>query len=143
MSNKFKKARTATVAKTIVTPTVPKEKPAKIKLVTDTACQGLGKLSWEEVYNFIEAEKPTVTEVKAIVPDEDDSDSNSETPLKALVNYFLHKIAARENMFPYYDVVRWVIDNITIIKRTFVSAAGTNFGYFRAENIKVMYHLQN
>ena len=80
MSKKFKNARTIIATKTIVTPTVPKEKPAKIKLVTDTACQGVGKLSWEEVYNFLEKEDPTVTEVKVTVLDEEsDSDDN---PLK-------------------------------------------------------------
>ena len=100
MSEKFKKEITSVAANTVVTPTVPKEKPAKIKLVTDTACQGLGKLSWEDVYNFLEAEKPTITEVKVTVPDEEDSDSNSETSLKALANYFLHIIVARENIFP-------------------------------------------
>ena len=95
------------------------------------------------MYNLIEAEKPTVTEVKATVLDEEESDSDSETPLKALANSFLQRIVARANMFPYYDVVRWVIDNITITNRTFVSTVGTSFGSFRAEDIKAMYHLSN
>ena len=46
-------------------------------------------------------------------------------------------------MFPYYDVVRWVIDNITITNINFVSAMGMSFGSFRAEDIKEMYHLPN
>ena len=79
MSKKIKKEITTTAANTVATSTVPKEKPAKIKLVTDTACQGLGKISWEEVYNMLEAENPTITEVKATVLDED---SDSDSPLK-------------------------------------------------------------
>ena len=105
---------------------VPKEKPARIKLVTETSCQGLGKISWEAVYNLIEREKPKVIEVKATVPDEEDSNSDSESPLKELANSFLHRIVARENTFPYYDIIRWVIDNVTIKNRTFVLAAGKN-----------------
>ena len=66
--------------------------------------------------------------MKATVPDENDSDSDSENPVKALANSFLHGIAARANIFPYYDVIRWVIDNVTIQNRTFVSAVGTTFG---------------
>ena len=57
MSKKFKKARTTVVTNTADTPTIPEEKPAKIKLVTDTACQGLGKLPREDVYSLLEAEK--------------------------------------------------------------------------------------
>ena len=136
-----RKEKATVAAKTLVFTMVPKAKPAKINLVTDTSCQGLGKLSWEEVYNLIERENPKVTEVKAIVPDEEDSDSDFETPLKALANSFLHRIASRANIFPYYDVIRWVIDNVTIKNKTFVSTAGTIFGSFRVEDIMAMYHL--
>ena len=80
MSKRSKKAKITAIT------IVPKEKPTKIKLVTDTSCQGLGKMSWEDVYNLIEKENPKFTEVKATVPNEEDSDSDSETPLKALAN---------------------------------------------------------
>ena len=90
---------------------------------------------------MIEKENPKVTEVKATVPDEEDSNSDSETPLKALANSLLHRIAARANISPYYDRIRPVIDNVTIKNRTFVSATGTIFRCFRAEDIKAMYHL--
>ena len=69
---------------------------------------------------MIERENPKVSEVKVTVPDEEDSDSDSETPLKVLANSFLHKIVARTNVFPYYDVIQWVIENVTIKNRTFV-----------------------
>ena len=60
MSKKLKKSRTVAALKIAATTTMPKEKPAKIKLVIDTTCQGLGKLSWEEVYNLLEKEDPIV-----------------------------------------------------------------------------------
>ena len=61
----------------------PKEKPTRLKLVTDTSYQGLGKMTWENVYNLIEKEKPRVIVHKATVPNEEDSDSDSETQLSA------------------------------------------------------------
>ena len=42
-------------------------------------------ISWEEFYNMLEAENPTITEVKATVPDEH---SDSDSPLKELENIF-------------------------------------------------------
>ena len=90
MSKRSRKAKVVATAKAHVFTMAPKEKPAKIKLVIDTSCQGLGKLSWEEVYNLIEREKPKVTVPKEIVLDEDDSESDSETSLQALANSFLH-----------------------------------------------------
>ena len=90
MSKRSRKAKATVATKTPIFTMVPKEKPARIKLVTDTSCQGLGKLSWEEVYNLIEREKPKVIVAKAIVPDENDSDSDSKTSLQALANSFLH-----------------------------------------------------
>ena len=100
-------------------------------------------MTWENVYNLIEKEKPRVIVPKATVPNEEDSESDSETQLSALANSFLHRVAARANIFPYYDVIRWVIDNVTIQNRTFVSASGSVSGSFRAEDIKAMYHLPN
>ena len=47
-------------------------------------------MTWEDVYNLIEKENPKVIEEKMTVPDEDDSDSDSETPLKSLANSVLH-----------------------------------------------------
>ena len=92
---------------------------------------------------MIEKEKPRVIVPKSTVPDEEDSYSDSETQLSALENSFLHRVAAWANIFPYYDVIIWVIDNVTIQNKTFVSTSRSVFGSFRAENIKEMYHLPN
>ena len=80
---------------------------------------------------------------KATVPDEDDLESDSENFLRTLANSFLHRIAAQANIFPYYDVIRWVIDNVAIQNRTFVSASGAIFSLFKADDIIEMYHLPN
>ena len=49
-----KKAKATATTNFTAIPIVPKEKPAKLKLVIDTSCQGIGKMSWEDVYNLIE-----------------------------------------------------------------------------------------
>ena len=37
-------------------PVIAKEEPVKKALTTDTTCLGLGKASWESIYNLLEAE---------------------------------------------------------------------------------------
>ena len=58
MSKRFRKLKVAITAKALVFTMLPKEKPAKLKLVIDTSCQGLGKMTWENVYNLLEKENP-------------------------------------------------------------------------------------
>ena len=143
MLKRFRKYKATVAAKSPMITMPPKGKPAKLKLVTDTSCQGLGKMSWENVYKLLEKENPRFVEAKATVPDEADSNSDSESPLGSLANSFLHRVVARANIFLYYDVIRWVIDNVSIKDRTFVSASGAIFGSFRPEEIKAMYHLHD
>ena len=119
MSKRFRKLKATIAAKALVFTMPPKEKPAKLKLVTDTSCQGLGKMTWENVYNLLEKENPKVVETKAIVRDEANSESNSENLLGALANSFLHQVTTQANIFPYYDVIGWVIDNVAIQKEPF------------------------
>ena len=114
MSKRARRAKTVVPVKFVETPTVSKEKPTKLRLVTDTSCQGLGRMTGEGVYNLLEKENPKVTVEKASVPDEDSLDSDSEITEKTLANSFLHRIVARASIMPYYDVVRWVIDSVKI-----------------------------
>ena len=94
MSKKLKKSKINTI---------PKEKSAKVKLITDTTCLGLRKISWEEVYNLLEDKNSTMTKEKVTVPVQDlESEDN---PLKELADSYLHRVAARANIFPYYDLV--------------------------------------
>ena len=90
MSKRARRTKTAVPVKFFETPTVSKENPTKLRLVTDTSCQGLGRMTWEGVYNLLEKENPKVTVEKASVPDEDSSDSDSEITEKSLENSFLH-----------------------------------------------------
>ena len=54
MSKRFRKSKATVAAKAPMVIMPPKEKPAKLKLVTNTSCQGLGKMTWESVYNLLE-----------------------------------------------------------------------------------------
>ena len=86
ISKRSRKSKAAFVAKAPVLNMPQKEKPARFKLVTDTSCQGLGKMTWENVYNFIEKEKPRVIVPKGTVLGEEDLDFDSENHLSALEN---------------------------------------------------------
>ena len=87
------------------------------------------------------SENPKVTIAKVSVPDEDNSYSDSDITERTLANSFLHRIAARANIIPYYDVIRWVIDSVEIKNIMFILASGASFGSFKVEDLKAMYHL--
>jgi hypothetical protein len=58
-----------------------------------------------------------------------------------LADSFLHRIAAREQILPYTDVVKWAIEEIPITDRTFITKDGRIFGSFKPEDLRQMYHL--
>ena len=89
-------------------------------LISDTTCTGLTKTTWQGTYNLIEAEEPKVTVTEATA----DPLRKSDATLKDLADSFLHRIAAREQILPYTDVVRWAIEEIPIIDRTFTQEMG-------------------
>ena len=106
-------------------------------LISDTTCLGLVRTTWQGTYNLIEAEEPAATMVQSTV----DLTRKSDGTLKDLAESFLHRIAAREQILPYTDVVRWTIEEIPIIDRTFCTRDGRIFGSFQANDLRQMYHL--
>ena len=120
-------------------PLVAGQAAAKKKkgLISDTTCTGLTRVTWKGTYDLIEAEKPhkTVTEAGA------DLLRKSDCTLKDLADSFLHRIAAREKILPYTDVVQWAIEEIPILDRTFSTRDGRIFGSFKADDLRQMYHL--
>ena len=88
----------------------------------------MGRASWESIYNLLEAEEPKeIEEEKGTT----DSTQKSENTLKELANSFLHRIVACARTLPYNDLVRWVIESINIIDRSFFTADGRMFRLFR------------
>ena len=49
MLKRARRAKTVVPVKFVENPTVSKENPTKLRLVTDTSCQGLGRMTWEGV----------------------------------------------------------------------------------------------
>lgn len=70
-----------------------------------------------------------------------DSTSKSEGTLKELACSYLHRIAAWAKIFPYTDVVRWVVEKIPTADRTFSMVDGRIFGSFKPKYLRQMYHL--
>lgn len=110
---------------------------SKKGLISDTTCTGLNKTTWQGTYNLLEAEQPKVSVSTAAA----DPLKKSDATLKELANSFLHRIAARKQVLPYTDVVRWAIEEIPIIDRTFHTRDGWIFGSFKPEHLREMYHL--
>jgi len=110
---------------------------SKKGLISDTTCAGLARTTWQGTYDLLEAEKPEQVVEEATA----DSTKKSECTLKDLADSFLHRIAAREQMLPYTDVIKWAIEEIPITDRTFVAKDGRIFGSFKPEDLRQMYHL--
>ena len=106
-------------------------------LISDTTCLGLTRTTWQGTYDLIESKKPAQVEEEATA----DSSDKSENTVKDLADSFLHRIAAREQMLPYTDVVKWAIEEIPFTDRTFVTKDGRVFGSFKPEDLRQMYHL--
>jgi len=136
MGKKSKRPVAATTTTAKVQPTSDPG-PSKKGLILDTTCIGLGNASWQSIYNLIEAEEPEETMEEATVG----STNKSEASLKDLANSYLHRIVAREKFLPYTDVVRWLIEEIPVLNRTFCTVDERIFGSFKPDDLRKMYHL--
>ena len=136
MGKKSKKF-VATAAPTATVQPTNDPGPGKKGLISDTTCLGLGNTSWQSIYNLIEAEEPEEVSEEATA----DSTNKSEASLKDLADSYLHRIAAREKIIPYTDVVRWVVEEIPVSNRTFFTVDGRVFGSFKPDELRKMYHL--
>ena len=89
------------------------------------------------MYNFFEDEKPRLIIRVAT--------TSTSVPLDPtyfdVACSFIHKVAARPNILPYIDMVKWVIDHFNIEDRTFKDSKGENIDSFRVEYLRTMYHL--
>lgn len=123
--------------KPTATPASKEPRQSKKGLISDTTCLSLGNTSWESIYNLIEAKEPKEISKEATV----DSTNKSEATLKELACSYLHRIVVQAKIFPYTDVVRWVVEKIPTLDRTFSTVDGRIFGSFKSEDLRQMYHL--
>lgn len=132
-----KSNKSAAAAPTAVVQPAKDPRPSKKGLILDTTCLGLGNTSWESIYNLIEAKELEEVSEEATT----DSTDKSEASLKDLACSYLHRIAAREKILPYTDVVRWVEEEIPVSNRTFCTIDGRIFGSFQPNDLRKMYHM--
>lgn len=119
-------------------PITVEEGQGKLVLISNTICQGLGKILWEGIYALLEGENP-----KEIEEATSDRTDETENTLSDLASSFLHRIAARSKDLPYNHLVRWVIESINITDKAFFTADGRMFRSFKPEEVKRIYHLLN
>jgi hypothetical protein len=69
----------------------------------------------------------------------DDSNNNEKDDLatryKIFIQAEMHKIAARPQLLPYYDMIRWVLDQVDIPTRTIINEQKVMVGTFRSEHL--------
>jgi hypothetical protein len=53
----------------------------------------------------------------------------------------MHKIAARPQLLPYCDMIRWALDHVDIPTRMIISEQKVTIGTFRPEHLRAMYKL--
>lgn len=58
-----------------------------------------------------------------------------------VANSFLHIIVARPKILPYIDMIRWVIDNLDITDRLFLTPKKKIIGSFKVEYLRKIYHI--
>ena len=101
MGKKSKRTGT-TSASAVIGQHIADPGPRKKGLISDTTCLGLGNTTWLNIYNLIEAEESEVTTVQSTA----DPTRKSDATLKDLADSYLHRVAAREQILPYTNVVR-------------------------------------
>lgn len=96
-----------------------------------------GTSSWESMYQLLESEGPKVIQRVATK----DVASSFEASNYEAASSFLHRITSRPNILHYTNMVKWIIENINITNRTFLTSRKTVIGSFTAKDLKKMYHI--
>ena len=89
------------------------------------------------MYNLLEEENPKVLVTKAT----SDAKFSSEAYYFEVACSFLHIIVVRHKIFPYTNMVRWIINNMDISDRTFINSRHEVIWSFKLEKLLRMYHL--
>lgn len=96
-----------------------------------------GTMAWEVIYISLEDEwhKITITKVKM------DSLKPSGVKFKDVSCSFLQKIGERAKILPYTDIIRWVVEKLSIEDRQFRKSKRYLMRSFKVEDLKQIYHL--
>lgn len=66
-----------------------------------------------------------------------DSIKPSGVQFKDVAYSFPHRIGARAKILPYIDIIRWVVENLTIEDRQFKNSRMEHMGSFKAEDKQI------
>jgi hypothetical protein len=53
----------------------------------------------------------------------------------------MHKIVARPQLLPYFDMIRWVLDHVDILTRMIINEQKVTIGTFKPKHLREMYKL--
>lgn len=117
---------------------LPTEDSEMFPLFSDTTCnKECGSSSWEIMYKLFEDENPKViTKISTT-----GTKSTSDATYFDVACSFIHKVTARPKIKHYKDMVKWVIDHLSVDDRKFKDSKGEYIGSFRVEYLKAMCHL--
>jgi len=110
-----------------------------VPLFSDTTCsKDKGTSTWEAMYNLLEEEQPRPLVTKAVI----DAQQSSNASYFETTCSFLHCIVARPKTIAYTNMVKWVIEEVYIIDRTFKNHRKEVMGSFSTDSLRLMYQLQ-
>jgi len=92
--------------------------------------------TWTHVFNIFE--------YKLINCPNDLSDNEKEDlykKYKVVAQSKMHKVATRSRIFPYCDMIRWVLDHVDVPTRTIFNSQKVVVGSFQPEHLQAMYKL--
>jgi hypothetical protein len=100
-------------------------------IISDTFPRSINTVkTWTHVSNILQFE---------LINCPDDSNDNEKDDLSTKYKIFaqldMHKIAARPWIFPYYDMIRWVLDHVDIPTRKIFNEKKVAIGTFRPEHL--------
>jgi hypothetical protein len=103
--------------------------------VADTSSQSIDSVpNWPFVSDVLRDE---------LVDYSDDSSDNKKdditTKYKIVIQFGMHKVAAKPRLIPYYDIVRWALDHVDIPTRTIMNEQKVTIGTFKPEHLQAMY----
>jgi hypothetical protein len=105
--------------------------------VSDTSFRSIKSVpNWSYVSDILQAELVDYSN--------DFSDNEKDditTKYKIVVQSGMHRVAARPQLLPYYDMVRWALDHVDISTRTIMNEQRVTIRTFRPEHLQTMYKL--
>ena len=86
--------------------------------------------TWSYVSNILQSESENCSNDSS-----DNEKDDLSTKYKIVAQAEMHKIAARLQLLPYCDMIRWALDHVHISTRMIISEQKVTIGTFRPEHL--------